>query len=228
MIKAILFDFDGTLADTAPDLGHALNRLRTVRGLSELPLSLIRPQASAGSRGLLGLGFNIKPGDIGYEAMRDEFLDYYTQRLCHDTRLFPGVDALLQRLGRLGLPWGIVTNKPARFAHPLIQQLGLAQQVACVICGDEIANTKPHPEPLLAASRKMTISPSHCIYLGDDIRDVQASHAAGMQPVVARYGYLGNDQPPEKWGTPYLIDHPEELLAYVQKSCDPFMVKRGI
>lgn len=218
MIRAVLFDFDGTLADTAPDLGHALNRLRTARGLSELPLSLIRPQASAGSRGLLGLGFNIKPGDIGYEAMRDEFLDYYTQHLCHDTCLFPGVDALLQRLGQLNLPWGIVTNKPARFAHPLIQQLGLAQQAACVICGDETLNTKPHPEPLLTASSKIAVPPADCIYLGDDIRDVQASHAAGMQPVIARYGYLGNDQPLEKWGTPYLIDHPEELLAYLHEA----------
>ncbi len=215
MIKAVLFDFDGTLADTAPDLGHALNRQRIARGLPELPIAQIRPQASAGSRGLLGLGFNIKPGDSDYESMRDEFLNFYTQRLCHDTCLFPGVDELLDQLKMMNLPWGIVTNKPARFAHPLIQMLGLAQQVACVICGDEIANTKPHPEPLLTASNKMAISPANCIYLGDDIRDVQASLAANMQPIVARYGYLGNDQPPETWGAKYLIDHPQELLAYL-------------
>ncbi len=215
MIKAILFDFDGTLADTAPDLGHALNRQRTARGLPELPIAQIRPQASAGSRGLLGLGFNIKPGDSDYELMRDEFLDFYTQRLCHDTCLFPGVDELLDQLEMMNLPWGIVTNKPARFAHPLIQMLGLAQRVACVICGDETTHTKPHPEPLLTASNKITISPANCIYLGDDIRDVQASLAAGMQPIVARYGYLGNDQPPETWGARYLIDHPKELLTYL-------------
>ncbi len=215
MIKAVLFDFDGTLADTAPDLGHALNRQRTARGLSELSIAQIRPQASAGSRGLLGLGFNIKPGDEGYESMRDEFLAFYTQRLCHDTCLFPGVDELLDQLEKRNIPWGIVTNKPARFAHPLIQILGLAHRLACVICGDEITNTKPHPEPLLTASVKMAISPSHCIYLGDDIRDVQASLAAGMQPIVARYGYLGSEQSPETWGASYLIDHPEELLAYL-------------
>lgn len=215
MIKAILFDFDGTLADTAPDLGHALNRQLSTRGLPELPLSQIRPLASAGSRGLLGLGFNIKPGDEGYEVMRDEFLDFYTERLCHDTCLFPGVDELLDQLENRNLPWGIVTNKPARFAHPLIQTLGLAQRTACVICGDEITNTKPHPEPLLTASRKIDISPAHCIYLGDDIRDVQASLAAGMQPIVARYGYLGNEQPPEAWGARHLIDHPAELLNYL-------------
>ena len=215
MIKAVLFDFDGTLADTAPDLGHALNRQRTARGLPALPIEQIRSQASAGSRGLLGLGFNIKPSDNDYESMRDEFLDFYTQRLCHDTCLFPGVDELLDHLEKRNLPWGIVTNKPARFAHPLIEMLGLAQRVACVICGDETTNTKPHPEPLLIASNKITISPAHCIYLGDDIRDVQASLAAGMQPIVARYGYLGNDQPPETWGARYLIDHPKELLNYL-------------
>ncbi|MDO8893762.1 HAD family hydrolase [Nitrosomonas sp.] len=215
MIKAVLFDFDGTLADTAPDLGHALNRQRTARGLPALPIEQIRSQASAGSRGLLGLGFNIKPGDNDYESMRDEFLDFYTQRLCHDTCLFPGVDELLDHLETCSLPWGIVTNKPARFAHPLIEMLGLAQRVACVICGDETTNTKPHPEPLLTASNKIAISPSHCIYLGDDIRDVQASLAAGMQPIVARYGYLGNDQPPETWGARHLIDHPKELLNYL-------------
>ncbi|WP_295625071.1 HAD-IA family hydrolase [uncultured Nitrosomonas sp.] len=218
MIKAVLFDFDGTLADTAPDLGHALNRQRTARGLTKLPITQIRPVASAGARGLLGLGFNIKPGDDDYESMRDEFLDFYTQRLCHDTRLFPGVETLLNQMETMNLPWGIVTNKPSRFAHPIIQMLGLAQQVACVICGDETTHIKPHPEPLLAASSKMAVSPTHCIYLGDDIRDVQASLAAGMQPIVARYGYLGNDQPPETWGAHHLIDHPEELLAHLQNN----------
>ena len=215
MIKAVLFDFDGTLADTAPDLGHALNRQRIARGMLALPIEQIRPQASAGSRGLLDLGFNIKPGDNDYESMRDEFLYFYTERLCHDTCLFPGVDELLDELEIRDLPWGIVTNKPARFAHPLIKMLGLTQRVACVICGDETNNTKPHPEPLLAASNKIAISPTNCIYLGDDIRDVQASLAAGMQPLVARYGYLGNDQPPENWGARYLIDHPAELLNYL-------------
>ncbi len=215
MIKAILLDFDGTVADTAPDLGHALNRQRIDRNLDPLPIEQIRTQASAGTRGLLGLGFNIKPGDNGFEQMRDEFLDFYTQRLCQDTCLFPGMAELLDQLDARNLPWGIVTNKPARFTHPLMKQLGLQQRSACVVCGDETAHTKPHPEPLLVASQKIAIAPSECIYLGDDLRDVEASLAAGMLPIIAGYGYLGNDQPPETWGAKYLIDHPQDLLSYL-------------
>lgn len=215
MIKAVLFDFDGTLADTAPDLGHALNRQRIMRGLSALPIEQIRPIASAGSRGLLGLGFNIKSGDHGYEQMREEFLNFYTERLCHDTQLFPGISELLQQLKLRGLPWGIVTNKPARFTRPLLQILGLDQQTACVVCGDEVSRTKPHPESLLKASDQINSLPQDCIYLGDDMRDVQASLAAGMLPIVARYGYLGCSEPPENWGAGYLIDYPHELLEYL-------------
>ncbi len=215
MIKAVLLDFDGTVADTAPDLGHALNRQRTNRNLDPLPIELIRTQASAGARGLLGLGFNIKPDDNGYQAMRDEFLDFYMQRLCHDTCLFPGMAALLEQLDTRMIPWGIVTNKPARFTHPIMLQLDLQKRAACIICGDETTHQKPHPEPLLAASKKIEIKPAECIYLGDDLRDVKASRAAGMIPVVAMYGYLGNDTPPETWGAKHLIDHPQDLLSLV-------------
>ncbi|MCH9639027.1 MAG: HAD-IA family hydrolase [Betaproteobacteria bacterium] len=215
MIKAVLLDFDGTVADTAPDLGHALNRQRTDRNLKPLSIEQIRTQASAGTRGLLELGFNIKPGDDGYEYMRDEFLDFYTQHLCHDTCLFPGMIELLDQLDARKIPWGIVTNKPARFTHPLILELKLQQRVACVVCGDETAHVKPHPEPLLVASKKIAITPSECIYLGDDLRDVKASLSAGMLPIIALYGYLGNDQPPETWGAKYLINHPQDLLNYL-------------
>ncbi len=215
MIKAVFFDLDGTLADTAPDLGHALNRQRSARGLPPLPLALIRTEASAGARGLLGLGFNIGPDDPGYQAMRDEFLDFYAARLCHDTHLFPGVAELLDQLDARALPWGIVTNKPARFTLPLLQLLGLSQRAACVISGGDTTHSKPHPEPLLAASSALAVAPAACIYLGDDMRDVEASLAAGMEPVIARYGYLGNSHPPESWGARYLIDHPQELLAYL-------------
>ena len=215
MVKAILFDLDGTLANTAPDLGHALNRQRIARGLPALPIELIRTEASAGARGLLGLGFNIKPGDPGYDAMRTEFLDFYAERLCHETTLFPGIMELLDELDGRRVPWGIVTNKPARFTLPLMQELGLSSRAACIISGGDTAHSKPDPEPLLAASKAMTITPGECIYLGDDMRDVQASLAAGMEPVVARYGYLGSVSPPETWGARYLIDEPRELLGYL-------------
>jgi phosphoglycolate phosphatase len=215
MIKAVLFDLDGTLANTAPDLGHALNRQRIARGLSALPIALIRTEASAGARGLLGLGFNIKPGDAGYDAMRKEFLDFYAERLCDETSLFPGVAELLDQIEARKLPWGIVTNKPARFTLPLMQELGLSNRAACIVSGGDTIHSKPHPEPLLTACGMMAIAPAECVYLGDDYRDVQASLAAGMEPVIARYGYLGNGQPPESWGARYLIDHPQELLGYL-------------
>jgi phosphoglycolate phosphatase len=215
MIKAVLFDLDGTLADTAPDLGHALNRQRIMRGLAALPIEHIRTEASAGARGLLGLGFGITPGDKRYDAMRAEFLDFYAERLCHETALFQGVTELLDQLDIRGLPWGIVTNKPARFSIPLMQALGLSNRFACIISGGDTVHSKPHPEPLLAASNTMDVSPAECVYLGDDLRDVQASLAAGMEPIVARYGYLGNAAPPESWGARYLIDQPQELLGYL-------------
>lgn len=215
MIKAVLFDLDGTVADTAPDLGHALNRMRLARGLAALSIALIRTEASAGSPGLLRLGLDIKPGDEDFEQMRNEFLGNYTERLCHDTCLFPGMAELLDELEARQLPWGIVTNKPARFTQPLMQLLDLDKRAACIISADQASHAKPHPAPLLAASKQIAIAPAECIYLGDDHRDVTASLAAGMLPIIANYGYLGNGEPPEAWGAKHLIDRPQDLLTYL-------------
>lgn len=215
MTKAVLFDFDGTIADTAPDLGRALNRQRVARGQPPLPIELIRTEASAGARGLLNLGFDLKPGDPEYQAMREEFLAFYTEQLCHDTCLFPGIPELLEQLDSQAIPWGIVTNKPARFTRPLMHLLGLHPRAACIISGDDTPHSKPHPEPLLAACRQINVVPDSCIYLGDDVRDVQASLAAGVKPVVALYGYLGNGASPETWGASGLIDHPGDLLRHI-------------
>lgn len=214
-IKAVLFDFDGTIADTAPDLGRALNRQRIARDKPPLSIDLIRTVASAGARGLLGLGFDLKPEDPDYQAMCEEFLAFYTEQLCEDSCLFPGISELLQLLDDRDIPWGIVTNKPSRFTLPLARFFGLYDRAACIVSGDDTPYSKPHPEPLLVACRQIDAEPAQCVYLGDDIRDVQASLAAGVKPVVARYGYLGNSAPPETWGASGLIDHPNELLRYV-------------
>tara|TARA_B100000676_G_scaffold20371_1_gene17698 strand:+ start:110477 stop:111127 length:651 start_codon:yes stop_codon:yes gene_type:complete len=216
MIKAVLFDFDGTLADTAPDLGYALNRQRMNRGLSNLPIDLIRTEASSGARGLLGLGLQIKPGDSGYEELYDEFLNFYEEQLCKDTVLFPGIVELLDEIESRNLLWGIVTNKARRFTDPLLKQLGLSSRTSCVICGGDTVNFKPHPEPLLAALNILNVTPAECIYLGDDIRDVESSLAAGIEPIVAMYGYLGDcGISPESWGAEHLIKHPQDLLRYL-------------
>lgn len=216
MISAVLFDLDGTLADTAPDLGHALNRQRRNRGLEELPIEVIRPHASAGARGLLKLGFSLEPGQADFDAMRAEFLDFYAERLCNDTRLFEGVPQMLDALEGLGMRWGVVTNKPARFTVPLLDLLGLKPRAACVVSGDTTPHPKPHPAPLLAAAEAMRLAPFQCLYVGDDRRDVEASIAAGMPCLVAAYGYLGNGGDPATWGAKFLLPSPLDLLGWLK------------
>ncbi|RZU02655.1 HAD family hydrolase [Rivibacter subsaxonicus] len=210
-VEAVLFDLDGTLADTAPDLGGALNRLRLRRGLAALPLELLRPVASAGARGLLGAGLGKTPQDPDYEALRDEFLVEYEAALDRDSRLFDGTRPLLEALGARGLRWGVVTNKAMRFAAPVVRGLGLGD-AAVVIAGDSTAHPKPHPAPLLAACAHLELRPAQCIYVGDDLRDVQAAHAAGMPAVAAGWGYLGEDSDASRWGAEALIQAPHELL----------------
>ncbi|HSD99960.1 MAG TPA: HAD-IA family hydrolase [Burkholderiales bacterium] len=211
MIQAVLFDLDGTLADTAPDLTYALNRVRGARGLPPLPLAATRPVASQGARGLIGAGFGIHPGDPGYDALRDEFLAVYAENLCRETRLFSGIPELLDRLEARALPWGVVTNKAERFTFPLLDLLKVRGRSACVIGGDTTGRIKPHPDPLLAASRAIGLAPQSCIYLGDDRRDVEAGHAAGMKTAIAKWGYL-NGQDPENWNADHMFEAPRDLL----------------
>jgi phosphoglycolate phosphatase len=214
MIKAVLFDLDGTLADTAPDLTYALNRAREARGLPPLPLSATRPFASHGARGLIGVGFNVQPGDPSYDALRDEFLATYADNLCRETRLFKGIPELLDQLDVRALRWGVVTNKQERFALPLLELLKVRSRAACVIGGDTTGKSKPHPEPLLAASRAIGLAPESCIYVGDDLRDVQAGQAAGMKAAVAMWGYL-NGQKPEHWNADCMIEEPQDLPRFL-------------
>jgi phosphoglycolate phosphatase len=212
-VRAVLFDLDGTLADTAPDLGNALNLQRIARGLEPMPLEKLRPVVSQGARGLLRAGFGLLPEHAGYEAMRDEFLELYAGNLFRETRLFDGMSALLDSLDGRGTPWGVVTNKQHRFTAPLIEALGLARRAACVISGDTCARAKPHPDPLLEAARRLGMAAEACLYLGDDERDMVAGRAACMLPVVALYGYLGENTDPRRWDADHAIEHPLELLA---------------
>ncbi|MBN8759467.1 MAG: HAD-IA family hydrolase [Thiobacillus sp.] len=214
-IRAVLFDLDGTLIDTAPDLGHALNLQRGRHGLAPLADTVIRPQASHGARGLLGLGFGIEPDDAKFPAMREELLELYAANLCRLSRPFPGILELLDAIEARDLKWGVVTNKPARFTEPLLSLLDLAERAACIVSGDTCPQPKPHPAPMLAAAELCDAEPATCLYLGDAQRDIQAAQAAGMPALVAAWGYLDADDQPHAWGAHAEIRHPTDTLAYL-------------
>jgi phosphoglycolate phosphatase len=214
-MRAVLFDLDGTLADTAPDLARALNRVRAANHLAPVPVEITRPYASSGARGLLKIGFGLDPGDERYEALRLQFLEFYAAGICVDTRLFDGMAELLDQLDQVRLRWGVVTNKAERFTFPLLQGLRLGERAACVVGGDTAARAKPHPDPLLHAAAALQLPPSACLYVGDDLRDVQAARAAGMPVIAAKYGYLGNNGSIESWQADAIILHPREVLDYL-------------
>lgn len=214
-IRAVLFDLDGTLVDTAPDLGHALNLQRVRHGLAPLADDLIRPQASHGARGLLGLGFGVQPDDPRFPAMREEFLELYAANLCHRSRPFPGISELLDAIEARGLKWGVVTNKPARFTEPLMSLLDLAERATCIVSGDTCPEPKPHPAPMLAAAGLCGAAPAECLYLGDAQRDIDAARAAGMPALVAAWGYLDAHDAPHTWGALAEIRHPLDTLAHL-------------
>lgn len=211
MIEAVLFDLDGTLVDTAPDLIGALNRLLQEEGRSQRLPGPLRRHVSGGTRALIGQGFGLNPGDPGYERLAERFLSLYEQHLCHESCLFPGIPELLESLEKADIRWGIVTNKTRRFAEPLVRQLGLAERAACVVSGDSTPRPKPHPDSLLLASSLTAVPPQQSLYLGDDLRDIQAGHAAGMHAVVAAYGYLGDGTHYSEWQGDGVIHHPTEL-----------------
>jgi 2-phosphoglycolate phosphatase len=207
---AVLFDFDGTLADTASDLSRAVNRLRAARGLADMPIEKLRPSASAGARGLIEAGLGVLPEHPEYQPLREAFMQHYAKELFVDTRLFPGVDELLAAIEARGLRWGIVTNKSARFTHRIVAALGLDSRAACVVSGDTTPHLKPHPASLLHAARELALEPAACVYLGDDLRDIQAARAAGMRAVAVGWGYGGDV---ESWRADAVIGHPLELVA---------------
>jgi len=211
-VCAVLFDLDGTFADTAPDLARALNRVRAEEGLAPLPPAVARPHTSGGARGLLKAGFDIAPEDEAYGVLRERFLDFYEKELCVETRLFDGIPELLVKIRARRLPWGIVTNKGKRFTEPLLRLLAVDHLAACVVSGDSTRHIKPHPAPLLLAASLLSRPPADCVYIGDDLRDAQAARAAGMHFVAAGWGYHGEGGDPGSWGADAVISHPREVL----------------
>lgn len=209
-LRAVLFDLDGTLIDSAVDLGRAANAMRAARGLAPLPLCQYRPHGGSGARGMLGQAFEVAPGHADYEGLKREFLDRYEGLMYDSTQAFAGVEAELAGLAAAGLPWGIVTNKAERFALPLTAALRL--QAHTVIGGDTTGHTKPHPAPLLEAARRLGVAPQACLYVGDDERDVLAGKAAGMATAVAAWGYLGPQAEHRRWAADAELFAPGELL----------------
>ena len=214
-VDAVLFDLDGTLADTAPDLGAALNRVRRERGLDPLPLETLRSSSSHGARGLLRTGLGVLPEHPDYVALRDAFLSHYESALCVDTVLFSDVEALLDAIEARSLKWGIVTNKATRYTTPLIARLGLDKRTTAVVCGDTTPHPKPHPAPLLAAAELLGVAPQRCVYVGDAERDVTAGIAAGMRTIIACYGYIEAHESPDSWPADGRIHYPSALLDWL-------------
>ncbi len=213
--KTVLFDLDGTLLDTAPDLANALNAVLQSNGRRPLPFDIIRPVVSHGGNALIELGFALRPDDPGFEAVQQELLDYYQNNIAQHTRLFPGMEEVLEHIEAHQLNWGVVTNKPAWLTEPLLDALDLTRRAAGIVSGDTLKERKPHPAPLLHACRLIGTEPQHCLYVGDAERDIQAGQNAGMITLVALFGYLMDGDRPESWGASALIHRPQDILAWL-------------
>ncbi len=214
-IQTILFDLDGTLLDTAPDLAQALNATLQANGRAALPFEQIRPVVSHGGSALIRLGFQLEPQHPHFEPLRTQLLDYYQAHIADQTRLFPGMEAVLQHIEAHSLNWGVVTNKPGWLTGPLLEALDLHRRAASVVCGDTLNECKPHPAPLLHACKLIGTPPGHCVYVGDAERDIKAGHNAGMATLLALFGYLMESDRPEDWGASALIQQPADILAWL-------------
>jgi len=211
-IKAVLFDLDGTFADTAPDMARAINAVRGHHGMPALALTQLRPHVSNGARGMVAAAFDVKPGEANFTELREAFLIEYERAICVHSTLFDGMLETVTLLEQRNIAWGIVTNKITRHSAPLMRAFGVEMRAACIVSGDTCARAKPYPDPLLHAAKLMQIDPAHCLYIGDDLRDIQAAHAAGMRSVAALYGYLG-DSDPQTWNATLSIQTPRDIIA---------------
>lgn len=220
-LRALLFDLDGTLVDTAPDLAAAVNQMLVSRGREPLPLVKLRPYVSRGARGMVGTAFGLAPGDDGYEPLRAEFISVYAENLCVHSTLFPGMAELLDEIEARALPWGVVTNKAERLARPILETLGIDTRSAILVGGDTCARAKPHPDPLLHAAQTLAVAPEATLYVGDDLRDVEAARAAGMPVLAAGYGYLGDGEGPHEWGADAVVESPLHIAHWCGWTAKP-------
>jgi phosphoglycolate phosphatase len=218
-----LFDLDGTLLDTAPDMVKAINSLRAEENLAPLPFAAVRPQVSHGAAALVRLGF-AQALDAEFESLRGRFLAIYRGCLAEETQLFAGMAQLLAALEHNGIPWGIVTNKPTWLTEPLLEALGLHTRAGSVVCGDTFEERKPHPRPLLHAAAQVGVAPEKCLYVGDAERDIQAARAANMRSLIARFGYIGPTDDLESWSADGCIDSPHEILQWLELKKTPLTV----
>ncbi|WP_431483832.1 N-acetylmuramic acid 6-phosphate phosphatase MupP [Pseudomonas solani] len=217
-LRAVLFDMDGTLLDSAPDFIAVTQAMRVDRGLPVLDDKLVRDQVSGGARAMVAAAFDMDPQAEGFETLRQEFLERYQAHCAVLTRPFDGIDALLQDIEKARLIWGVVTNKPVRYAEPIMQQLGLAERSAILICPDHVKNSKPDPEPLLLACSRLQLDPASVLFVGDDLRDIESGRAAGTRTAAVTYGYIHPDDNPSHWGADVVVDHPLELRAVLDRA----------
>jgi phosphoglycolate phosphatase len=216
-LKTVLFDLDGTLVDTAPDLSETLNRLLEHHQQPRRKPQDIRPYVSHGTIGMLGFAFNLAERDPGFAEMRQEFLDIYENHLCHQSALFSGMADVLDYIEENGFNWGVVTNKPGYLTDPLMKELKLDQRCACIISGDTLAQRKPDPAPMLHAAELAGSRPEQCVYVGDAERDIEAGNRAGMMTVVASYGYIESSEQPEQWQADGKIDRPIDMIEWIER-----------
>lgn len=217
-ITTVLFDLDGTLADTAPDLAYALNRVREEQGLEPMSFEAIRPHVSHGGIALTRLGFGLEPEHPDFPSLRERLLAIYRDNLTRETRLFPGMDELLNHIEQQGMNWGVVTNKPGWLTEPLIEQLGLTARAVCIVSGDTCDNRKPHPEPILHGCRLAGSEAQQCLYIGDAQRDIEAGRRAGLQTIAALFGYIGEHDDPHAWQADALLNTPNEIESWILRN----------
>ena len=217
MIESILFDLDGTLADTAPDLAGALNAVRLSRNLPELPNKVIRPAVSLGAGAMIKVGFDIEEGHSDFEEIRENFLRIYSENIANKTKLFDGIEVVLSELENTKKTWGIVTNKSSALTIPLLKALSLDKRAACIVCGDTLEHTKPHPAPIIHACQQIQSDPALTVFVGDAKRDIEAGNKAGTKTVVALYGYINENDDPKKWGADGTITSPHEIHEILEE-----------